>query len=70
VEGLFLILSGRLAVFVDRADGPSKFIEWHEGDVTGVLPYSRMVNPPGDVSALEPVMLSLDCRQFGRWRQG
>jgi len=55
VEGLFLILSGRLAVFVDRADGPSKFVEWHEGDVTGVLPYSRMVNPPGDVSALEPV---------------
>jgi signal transduction histidine kinase len=55
VEGLFIILSGRLAVFVDRADGPNKFIEWHEGDVTGVLPYSRMVNPPGDVSALEPV---------------
>jgi signal transduction histidine kinase len=55
VEGLFLILSGRLAVFVDRADGPNKFIEWREGDVTGVLPYSRMVNPPGDVSALEPV---------------
>jgi signal transduction histidine kinase len=42
-------------VFVDRADGPSKFIEWREGDVTGVLPYSRMVAPPGDVRALEPV---------------
>src|ERR1700733_6217487 len=37
VDGLFIILSGRLAVFVDRADGPSKFIEWHEGDVTGVF---------------------------------
>jgi CRP-like cAMP-binding protein len=55
VEGPYIILSGRLAVFVDRADGPSKFIEWREGDVTGVLPYSRMVNPPGDVSALEQV---------------
>jgi signal transduction histidine kinase len=55
VEGLFIILAGRLAVFVDRADGPSKFIEWREGDVTGVLPYSRMVAPPGDVRALEPV---------------
>ncbi|MBB5327627.1 sensor histidine kinase [Tunturiibacter gelidoferens] len=55
VEGLFIILAGRLAVFVDRADGPSKFIEWREGDVTGVLPYSRMVAPPGDVRALEAV---------------
>jgi CRP-like cAMP-binding protein len=55
VEGLFIILSGRLAVFVDRADRPSKFIEWREGDVTSVLPYSRMVAPPGDVRALEPV---------------
>ncbi|WP_179581586.1 sensor histidine kinase [Tunturiibacter gelidoferens] len=55
VEGLYIILSGRLVVFVDRGDGPSKFIEWREGDVTGMLPYSRMVTPPGDVRALEPV---------------
>jgi signal transduction histidine kinase len=55
VEGLFIILSGRLVVYVDRGDGPSKFVEWREGDVTGLLPYSRMVTPPGDVCALEPV---------------
>jgi len=55
VEGLYIILSGRLALFVDRGAGPNKFIEWRGGDVTGMLPYSRLVTPPGDVSALEPV---------------
>jgi signal transduction histidine kinase len=54
VEGLYIVLSGRLALFVDRGEGPNKFIEWRGGDITGVLPYSRMVNPPGDVIVLEP----------------
>jgi signal transduction histidine kinase len=54
VEALYIILSGRLAVFVDRGAGPTKFLEWREGDVTGMLPYSRLVTPPGDVNALEP----------------
>ncbi len=55
VENLYIVLSGRLALFVDRGAGPNKAIEWHAGDVTGKLPYSRMVTPPGDVIALEPV---------------
>ena len=54
MEALYIILSGRLAVFVDRGAGPTKFLEWREGDVTGMLPYSRLVTPPGDVNALEP----------------
>jgi len=54
VEALYIILSGRLAVFLDRGSGPNKFLEWHEGDITGMLPYSRLVTPPGDVIALEP----------------
>ena len=54
VEGLYIILSGRLAVFIDRGAGPTKFLEWHAGDFTGVLPYSRLVAPPGDVIILEP----------------
>ena len=29
-------------------------MEWHGGDVTGMLPYSRLVAPPGDVTAEEP----------------
>jgi signal transduction histidine kinase len=55
VEALYIILSGRLALFVDRGAGPNKAVEWREGEVTGMLPYSRLVTPPGDVSALEPV---------------
>ncbi len=55
VEALYIILSGRLALFVDRGAGLNKFIEWREGDVTGMLPYSRLMTPPGDSSALEPL---------------
>jgi signal transduction histidine kinase len=54
VEGMYPVLSGRLAIFVDRGAGPQKMIEWREGDVTGMLPYSRLVKPPGTVIAQEP----------------
>ena len=47
VEGLFVVLSGRIAMFVDRGAGPHKIMEWREGDVTGMLPYSRLVRPAG-----------------------
>jgi signal transduction histidine kinase len=57
VEGMYIILSGRLALFVDRGAGPSKMVEWREGDVTGMLPYSRLVTPPGDSIAQEPLEL-------------
>jgi len=55
VEALYIILSGRLALFVDRGAGPHKVIEWRAGDVAGMLPYSRLVAPPGDSTALEPL---------------
>ncbi len=54
VEGLFAILSGRIAIFVDRGSGPHKLTEWREGDVTGVLPYSRLVSAPGQTVIQEP----------------
>ena len=53
-EGLFVVLSGRLAMFVDRGAGMKKVMEWRAGEVTGLLPYSRMVGPPGDSTAQEP----------------
>jgi signal transduction histidine kinase len=66
VEALYIVLSGRLVLFVDRGGGPSKAIEWRGGDVTGVLPYSRLVTPPGDVIAQEPVeILAIPREQFG-----
>ena len=55
VEAMYVILSGRLALFVDRGAGPSKMVEWREGDVTGILPYSRLVSPPGDSIVQEPL---------------
>jgi len=54
VDGLFAVLSGRIAIFIDRGTGLHKTMEWRAGDVTGVLPYSRLVSPPGDTIAQEP----------------
>jgi len=54
VRGLYVVLSGHLSISVDRGSGPHKVMEWRTGDVTGLLPYSRLVAPPGDVVAEEP----------------
>jgi signal transduction histidine kinase len=54
VEGLFVLLSGRVAFHVDRGSGRRRVLEWRGGDVTGVLPYSRLRKPPGDAIVEEP----------------
>src|SRR5690349_22868129 len=54
VSGLFVYLTGYVAVFVDRGAGRNKAMEFRAGDVGGVLPYSRMIYPPGDSIAQEP----------------
>jgi signal transduction histidine kinase len=54
VEGLHVVLSGHLTIHVDRGAGRRKIMEWRGGDVTGLMPYSRLVAPPGDVIAEEP----------------
>ena len=59
VEGLFVVLSGYIAIFVDRGAGLRKVMEWRGGDVTGTLPYSRIVSPPGDTVAQEPTEVLL-----------
>lgn len=53
VDALYIVLLGRLGLFVDRGAGMNKVIEWREGDVAGLLPYSRLTAPPGNSSALE-----------------
>jgi signal transduction histidine kinase len=61
VDGLHVLLSGHVIHWVDRGAGPVKVIEWRGGEVTGVLPYSRLVTPPGNSIAQEPTeVLSLD----------
>jgi len=51
MDRLHVILSGGYWIRVNRGTGPRKVMEWHEGDVTGLLPYSRMTRAPGDVTA-------------------
>jgi len=48
VEGMYVLFTGRLALFVDRGAGPVKLVEFQAGEVTGMLPFSRLVNAPGD----------------------
>jgi signal transduction histidine kinase len=57
VRGLYIVLSGRMSIHIDRGAGPHKVMEWRAGDVGGILPYSRLVAPPGDVKAEEPTEL-------------
>ncbi|MGH9257680.1 MAG: ATP-binding protein [Vicinamibacterales bacterium] len=65
MEGLFVLLSGYLAIYVDRGLGPRKVLEWQGGDVSGVLPYSRMIGPPGNTVAVEPIdLLVIDRAHF------
>jgi len=42
VSGMFILLKGRLTHFRGRDGAQRKVMDWREGDVTGVLPYSRM----------------------------
>ena len=49
VEGMYAILSGRMAIFLDRGGAPKKLADWQAGDVTGLLPYSRLVNVAGEL---------------------
>lgn len=54
VAGLYILLSGRMSIYVDRGTGRRKVMEWQAGEVTGVLPYSRTLYPPGETIVDEP----------------
>jgi signal transduction histidine kinase len=65
VTRLYIILSGHLSIQVDQGMGKRKIMEWRGGDVTGLMPYSRLVSPPGDVVAEEPVeVLGIEREHF------
>src|SRR5262249_61632726 len=51
VRAFYVVLDGHLLIRVDGGAGPRIVMEWEGGDVTGVLPYSRIKAPPGDVTA-------------------
>lgn len=64
VQYLAVVLSGHLSIYVDRGAGPHKVMESRDGDVTGYLPYSRLVVTPADVKAEEPTELLVVSREL------
>jgi len=48
IEKLWILLSGRITVGVDRGAGLRRVMTWQTGEVSGILPWSRMTEPPGD----------------------
>jgi signal transduction histidine kinase len=53
VEAMYIILSGHAAHMLDQAGAWRKAIDWYAGDVTGMLPYSRLAAAPGNSVILE-----------------
>ena len=53
VPGLFVVFQGHLLIQMDSGAGMRTVMEWRGGDVTGMLPYSRVKNSPGNVVAEE-----------------
>src|SRR5262245_50988207 len=53
IQSLWIMLDGRMSIRVDRGAGPRKVMEWEGGDVSGLLPYSRMHGPPPGTMAIE-----------------
>ena len=65
IEHLWIILTGHAVIRVDRGAGPRRVMEWRTGDVTGMLPYSRMSGPPGDSYLEEPSeVLTIHVKHF------
>lgn len=61
---LYIVLSGRFSIRVERGGVARIVKEWKTGAISGRLPYSRMTSPPGEVIADEPVellMIADDC---------
>lgn len=44
----FVVLKGRFAIHVEERHGWRRVMEWTAGDLSGLIPYSRMSASPGD----------------------
>jgi signal transduction histidine kinase len=53
LSALMVLLTGHVVFFMDRGRGKRKVTEWHGGDVSGILPYSRVTVAIGDGVAEE-----------------
>ncbi len=50
---LAIVISGSIGIYREGG-GPRRITGWSAGDVTGMLPYSRLKTPPGETKADEP----------------
>jgi signal transduction histidine kinase len=57
ISDLYVVLSGHVIIRIDRGAGPRKAMEWRTGDVSGLLPYSRLQAAPGVSTVEEPTEL-------------
>lgn len=57
VPGFYVVLDGHLSIQLDSGMGLRTVMEWRGGDVTGLLPYSRIKSPVGHVVAQEQTLL-------------
>ena len=64
VAGMYIMLKGRLTHFSHRGGATRKVTDWSEGEVTGVLPYSRMGVATGTTVVDEAVEALLVPRQY------
>ena len=55
VEDMVVIFSGDGSISLERGGERKKFMEWHPGDVAGLLPYSRLKRAPGPSVVENPV---------------
>jgi len=64
IVDLYVVLTGRFSIRVDRGGGLRKVLEWGPGDVGGLLPFSRMTRGPGVTTVDESgelLMVGRDC---------
>lgn len=54
VEGIVVVFSGLMSHMTDQGGTWRKVLDWRGGDVTGQLPYSRMLTAPGNTVVQEP----------------
>ena len=47
VDQMLIMFTGHLTIYVDRGVGSRRTMEWHAGDIAGLLPYSRAKTAPG-----------------------
>ena len=54
VSGMYIVLGGCMTFYMKRGSGVRRVFDSRAGDVSGLLPFSRMTTPPGTTIVEEP----------------